>query len=704
MKHRRVTIALLLITLPSLPLFGRDGLSDLIDSAMKRAGDNAAQLRKAIENAPDDQKEAVRFLIANMPDRDLKSLSAQFLLTNVRFAYRAWSEAPWKDRIPKEIFLNDVLPYASINERRDDWREDFYNRFMPLVAGADSPSKAAAILNRKIFNMLDVRFSRARPKPDQSPYETIEAQMASCTGLSVLLIDACRAVAVPARFAGTPLWADRSGNHSWVEIWDGKWHFTGAAEPTGDNLDRAWFTDRAANAQPDHRLHAIYATSFKRTPLTFPLVWARRVNYVYAVNVTDRYAAPRPPKTEPPPPATTSSRIDLEASLHALAQLKKYLDASPDGRPALADQEFASVALTREHARQAESLLWNDHVQRIRQTRAEEMKARLLTTGDLKMPFYYTVSGDKPENGRSLYISLHGGGGAPARVNDRQWQNQKRLYRVDEGVYLVPRAPTNTWNMWHQQHIDPMFDRLIENLIVFENVNPDRVYLLGYSAGGDGVYQLAPRMADRFAAAAMMAGHPNEASPLGLRNLPFTIHAGGKDAAYNRNKVARQWGQKLDALHKDDPGGYVHWTKIYEDRGHGLGGQDAAALPWMAAHTRNPLPDRIVWRQDDVTHSRFYWLAVAPEDQQAGVEVRATLKDQTFDVQADRITRFIIRANDRMLNLDQDVTVTSRGRNLYTGHLTRSIATLAKTLAERADPASIFSAEITLTLKNKTPN
>jgi poly(3-hydroxybutyrate) depolymerase len=36
-----------------------------------------------------------------------------------------------------------------------------------------------------------------------------------------------------------------------------------------------------------------------------------------------------------------------------------------------------------------------------------------------------------------------------------------------------------------------MFARLIEDLIVLEDVNPDRVYLLGYSAGGDGVYQLA---------------------------------------------------------------------------------------------------------------------------------------------------------------------------------------------------------------------
>ncbi|MCD6394580.1 MAG: polyhydroxyalkanoate depolymerase, partial [Planctomycetes bacterium] len=497
---------------------------------------------------------------------------------------------------------------------------------------------------------------------------------------------------------GTPRWADKGGNHSWVEIWDGDWHYTGAAEDAGGKLDRAWFTGRAATARRDHRTHAIYATSFKRTEETFPLVWDRKVNYVYAVNVTDRYAKPKQRHNTP----DISSRIDVEASLHAVAQLKKYLQAASGDRSAIAEQEFATVPLTHANAQEAERLLWNDHVQRIKQTRADEMKTRRLTAGNLQMPFYYTVSGDKPKHGRSLYISLHGGGGAPKQVNDRQWANQKRLYRVKEGVYLAPRAPTDTWNMWHQAHIDGLFDRLIENLIVFEDVDPNRVYLLGYSAGGDGVYQLAPRMADRFAAAAMMAGHPNEASPLGLRNVAFTIHVGAKDSPYNRNKVARQWGQKLDALQEDDPHGYVHWTNIYEGKSHWLDGQDAAALPWMAGHTRNPLPSRIVWRQDDVTGSRFYWLAVKPQEQRARVAVRASFKGQQFDVQAGKINQLIIRANDGMLNLDEVVTVTSQGKELYKGRMQRSIGTLAKTLAERGDPAAIFSGEIVVTLTKKT--
>ncbi|MEC7130147.1 MAG: polyhydroxyalkanoate depolymerase, partial [Planctomycetota bacterium] len=151
---------------------------------------------------------------------------------------------------------------------------------------------------------------------------------------------------------------------------------------------------------------------------------------------------------------------------------------------------------------------------------------------------YERTFGDAPDRGHSLWISMHGGGGAPARVNDGQWNNQIELYQPKEGIYVAPRAPTNTWNLWHEGHIDDLFDRLIENYVIDRGVNPNRVYLMGYSAGGDGVYQLAPRMADRFAAASMMAGHPNGVPMDGVRNLPFMIWMGANDGAYKRNEQA----------------------------------------------------------------------------------------------------------------------------------------------------------------------
>jgi Transglutaminase-like superfamily len=121
----------------------------------------------------------------------------------------------------------------------------------------------------------------------------MEQGKATCTGLAILLADACRSVGVPARLVGTPLWANERGNHTWVEIWDEKWHFTGACEADPKGLDRGWFVGDAAQAQEDSLLKAIYAASFKKTPVSFPLVWARNIKDVYAENVTSRYAKPK---------------------------------------------------------------------------------------------------------------------------------------------------------------------------------------------------------------------------------------------------------------------------------------------------------------------------------------------------------------------------------------------------------------------------
>jgi len=359
-----------------------------------------------------------------------------------------------------------------------------------------------------------------------------------------------------------------------------------------------------------------------------------------------------------------------------------------------------NTPLSKAEAAAARDAIWKQHVATIKKDRASEIKERLIKEDKLEMPWLIKTFGEKPKTGRSLFLSLHGGGGTTKKVNDGQWQNQIKLYQPAEGLYIAPRAPTNTWNLWHEGHIDRLFTRLIEDLIVLEDVNPDRVYVMGYSAGGDGVYQLAPRMADSFAAAAMMAGHPNDASPLGLRNLPFAIQVGAEDGAYDRNKVAAEWGKKLDDLKKPDPEGYEHFTKIHAGKGHWMNLEDKIAVPWMAKFTRDPIPTRIVWKQSGTTHDRFYWLAVPPGEAKGGALVEVKRNGQTIEIlKAENVKTLLIRLDDRMLELDKPVKVTHAGKTLFEGKAPRSEATLKKTLAGRGDPKLMFDAEIAVEIK-----
>ena len=385
------------------------------------------------------------------------------------------------------------------------------------------------------------------------------------------------------------------------------------------------------------------------------------------------------------------------AAAHVVSKVQEWLKAPREKRPAI-PEAVDSAPLTKADAATLTILLRDDHAAALRIERAEEVKAKVMTHGDKEMK--YEVLRFGPKTGKHpLFISMHGGGGAPADVNESQWKNQINLgnaYKPASGLYVAPRAPTDSWNLWHEAHIDALFDRLIQNMIVFEDADPDRVYLMGYSAGGDGVYQLAPRMADRWAAASMMAGHPNETSALGLRNIGFTIHVGAEDGDYSRNKFAAEWAKKLDVLQMADPKGYAHFVHIHEGCSHWMNLEDREAIPWMEKFTRNPLPEKIVWCQDDVTHDRFYWLAVPQSEAKAGQEITAERRGQTITVTAKSNAHVTLLLNDAMLNLDEPVNVTINGKALPPQRANRSLAVLRRTLDERGDPRLVFCAEIKL--------
>jgi hypothetical protein len=392
--------------------------------------------------------------------------------------------------------------------------------------------------------------------------------------------------------------------------------------------------------------------------------------------------------------------LAADPSEGAIDFLKHALEMPGTSLAGLADKGFARVPLSKADAATAREMVWRAHVDAVRRDRSQEFKERVLKEGNLSMPFAFKSFGDKPKTGRSLWISMHGGGEAPVELNDEQWENQKNLYTLGEGIYLAPRAPTDAWNMWSQAHIDRLFSRLIEDLIVLEGVDSDRVYVMGYSAGGDGVYQLAPRMADRWAAAAMMAGHPNGVSMLSVRNVPFALQVGGNDSAYDRNKIAVEYGAKLDDLQKHDPKGYVHAVKIWEGKPHWMDGEDKIALPWMANFTRDPVPSRIVWKQTGAPHERSYWLAVPPGTAKNDSLVIAQRDAQKVELaKLEGVTTLLVRFDERTADLDKPITITRAGTELYSGKAPRTIGTLIRTLVGYGDPKLMFDAEIKVELR-----
>ena len=290
-----VAIAIALIVWPS------ERYNPANDTALQEVIANssrAAELEALMAEIPAEHHKEMAFLLKNMPDFDREQMDLNLLRENVEYAHLAREKYSWAKRLPEDVYLYDVLPYHVVDEVRDSWRKELYEMFAPAVDTCKTMYDAVCAVNANIPRLTGVDYNTKREKTNQSPRESMRQGMASCTGLAILLVDAYRAVGIPARFAGTASWHDNRGNHSWTEVWlDGQWRVTEYYFPS--KLDHLWFMADASKADANDRTYAIYATRFGKADDWFPMVWAdgdvegRSVEElpqtVGAENVTEHY-------------------------------------------------------------------------------------------------------------------------------------------------------------------------------------------------------------------------------------------------------------------------------------------------------------------------------------------------------------------------------------------------------------------------------
>lgn len=155
---------------------------------------------------------------------------------------------------------------------------------------------------------------------------------------------------------------------------------------------------------------------------------------------------------------------------------------------------------------------------------------------------------------------------------------------VENGIYIACRGITDTWDLHFQNDSYVLYDRLIKNMIANYDADPNRVYLLGFSAGGDGVYQILPRMADRFAAGNMSSGHPNGVSLINLSNCPISIQVGIRDY-YSRSAMrsvrAAEFENTLGKYSDLYDLPYEHRVLIHVPAGHNYNDHDTASSSYV---------------------------------------------------------------------------------------------------------------------------
>lgn len=258
---------------------------------------NDPQVHASIQVA---KESLVNFLTATANEL-FKMPEQEYVSKNVDFALQARSDIPAAERVPREMFLSDVLPYRMVDEPLDNWREVMYPKLLPLLSEDMTLKDIAETIIPAVFQESGPFAKKIEFKSDSTPAvmapisETLEKGYASCTGLSIFLACALRTVGVPARVVGVSKWnTEKGGNHNWLEVYhSGGWHFIDAAPVEKVEWDRAWFTaDGHVQKSEAGTLSGIYTPVWDVTAADsfYTIGWRNKTYTLPAKELTSAYS------------------------------------------------------------------------------------------------------------------------------------------------------------------------------------------------------------------------------------------------------------------------------------------------------------------------------------------------------------------------------------------------------------------------------
>lgn len=175
-----------------------------------------------------------------------------------------------------------------------------------------------------------------------------------------------------------------------------------------------------------------------------------------------------------------------------------------------------------------------------------------------------------------VILTLHGSGERGSDLNQlRDIGLPKKLETWTDCPFIViaPQCPTDDIWVLHLDALDAILNQVIENY----RVDTKRLYLSGYSMGGNGTWYLATAYANRFAAIAPICGRGTSLSAFArLAKTPIWVFHGAKDDVVLLSESERM----VAALKKIDAD--VRFT-VYPDADHDS---------WTAAYNE---PELYTW-------------------------------------------------------------------------------------------------------------
>lgn len=335
------------------------------------------------------------------------------------------------------------------------------------------------------------------------------------------------------------------------------------------------------------------------------------------------------------------------------------------------------------------------------------------------MQFKIITKGEKPKDGWPAYINIHGSGPV-----DREYSIHSKRHRHFHGKVVVPKSPHKNMpapkgkkaGIWRHCFV-PAIEAMATDLVMFEEVDPNKIYVMGFSEGGYFSYRVIPAMSDRLAGVAPAAGG-GQVSPNwvdNLVNIPLYAQSGQFDNGFKRAEQFREMVKTVKALRTKYPDRVHVKMNMYAKLGHQIPDtqKQFAAPLWLIKHTRNANPDLIIWQQRKnlenhqdrkgneeftfpYTSNSHYWIRVKEvKGELARVEGRRNDKNEIHLITDDYST-LIVRLNDELVDFDRPVKIYFNDKLVHDAKVQRSLQVMLDTWHERQDLKLVYSAEVTV--------
>jgi hypothetical protein len=163
----------------------------------------------------------------NSPRRrlsDIRHITPDYLINNIERAFEVRTSMPWGKDVPFDVFCEEILPYRTVTEPLEYWRDTILVQYKSLYDSLRNSNADALTASICVFDAMGTGWDEVNnftPFLPSMNYSMIHAlRTGPCVERVKYGLYVMRAMGIPVTFDFTPQWPFRSMGHMWCTVRD----------------------------------------------------------------------------------------------------------------------------------------------------------------------------------------------------------------------------------------------------------------------------------------------------------------------------------------------------------------------------------------------------------------------------------------------------------------------------------------------------